>query len=114
MWAFVSDKRKYACAACGHLFRHKESICEDWRDPAKKFLCPSCNAYLAVPEEGKVNRIMKYAVPAFIIALGLSVYYSERVFLLLTMIVFAGAFTAVQAGPNELIQTKEIGGKNAP
>jgi CXXC-20-CXXC protein len=114
MYAFISDKRNYECAACGHLFRYKDSVCEDWRDPAKSFLCPKCNAYLEVPEESKVNQIMKYGAPAFVIALCLSVYYSERGFLLVTMFVLAVACMFVQAAPHENIQTKEIGAKNAP
>ena len=114
MWIFVSDKRNYECACCGHLFRHKESICEDWRDPTKSFLCPNCNSYLEIPEEKKVNQIMKYGAPVFVIALCLSIYYSERWFLLVTIFIWVCAVVVVQAAPYESIKTKEVGGKNAP
>jgi hypothetical protein len=113
MWAFISDKRKYECAACQHLFRHKESVCEDWRDPAKSFLCPKCSAYLEVPEERKADRIMKYGFPILIIAGGLSLYYSERWVFTMTLLVVFVAIAFVQAAPNENIQTKMVGSENA-
>ena len=113
MWAFISDKRKYECAACQHLFGHKDSVCEDWRDPEKSFLCPKCSAYLEVPEERRVVRIMKYGFPTLIIAGGLSVYYTERWFLTATILVVFGVIAFVQAAPNENVQTKIVGTENA-
>lgn len=114
MWVFVSDKRKFECAVCSHHFRYKESICENWRDPYKSFLCPKCKAYLEVPEEKKVARIMKCGLPIFVVAFCLSIYYSERAFILVTMFFLVGAITIVQAAPHEQIETKEVGTKNVP
>ena len=76
MWAFISEKRNYKCASCGHLFRAHESICEDWRQPGKSFLCPSCKAYLDVPDHENMDRIYWCFAP-MIPATGLALYYSQ-------------------------------------
>jgi CXXC-20-CXXC protein len=115
MWAFgfVSDKRKFECAACGHHFRYKESICEDWRDPNKSFLCPKCKAYLEVPAGKKIGQIMKYGLPVLVIAFCLSIYYSDRTFIQVTVLLIGGAFAIAQTAPYQKIQTKVVGVKNA-
>lgn len=37
----------YQCGNCSHTFTHKEAKCDDWSNPAKSFICPSCETPLA-------------------------------------------------------------------
>jgi rubredoxin len=45
----MSDSR-FRCAPCGHIFTEGEALCEDWTDPARSFLCPSCGERLVRAE----------------------------------------------------------------
>ena len=30
------------CGNCEHQFYRKDALCENWRDPKRKFICPAC------------------------------------------------------------------------
>ena len=45
----------FECCKCHHKFRDKEAICEDWRIPEKKFICPCCHT----PLETQADRLKK-------------------------------------------------------
>ncbi len=36
----------YQCINCHHNFNKRDAICEDWRDPERKFICPKCQTRL--------------------------------------------------------------------
>ena len=46
----------FECQECYHKFSEREAKCLDWRNPAKKFICPNCDVALAKPESHILNR----------------------------------------------------------
>ena len=49
----------FRCAFCGHTFGEEEALCEDWTDPSRSFLCPSCGERLV-----RAERVQAELVPA--------------------------------------------------
>jgi uncharacterized paraquat-inducible protein A len=82
----------YICASCAHKFTANEAQCEDWRIPEKSWVCPKCNAYLAVKKQ-PYARLLKWYWPVLILALVVSIYTSNRwlvIFAMFVPIIVAG------------------------
>lgn len=40
---------KFQCAKCSHVFTASEADCDNWREPERAFICPSCATPLVNP-----------------------------------------------------------------
>ena len=63
---------KYICGNCDHEFDEQELICEDWQNPKKSMICPSCKHYLEIPRNWKSKYAIAITIFAFILGIVLS------------------------------------------
>ncbi|MBT4161777.1 MAG: hypothetical protein HOC70_07495 [Gammaproteobacteria bacterium] len=51
---------EFECGSCGNVFVRNEALCTDWQNPAKKFICPTCNTGLRQLSVGELLKTKQF------------------------------------------------------
>lgn len=94
---------RYRCARCGHAFGEADALCEDWTDPARSFLCPSCGARLI-----RAERVRAALVPAPVRARALFLRWRRELVLALAVLC-AALFTEPMWGERAAVGILALG-----